>query len=259
MSKDYGRYNRSVERAVGLLVSVCQSKRPLGLTEISRDAGLDKATTLRLLSSLKKLNFLQQEAETRRYSRGAGIFSLWPDEVSRLTRPHLDKLTAVTGETSCLIMESGVTHRICVDAVIPTRELRVVAQVGKTQPIYGGASGMVLLAYRARDEVEQFLNDIELKAFTDKALIDKSKYLQMLTTIRSQGLAILRSAVEKGTNAIAAPIVDSRGNVVAAIVLRGPDVRMSVAVMKQMKPHVLKACAEASKDLAYISPSVNSE
>ena len=258
MSQDYGRYNRSVERAIGLLVSVCQSKQPLGLTAISREAGLDKATTLRLLSSLTRLNFLQQEPDTRRYSRGAGIFSLWPDEVSRLTRPHLEKLTEVTGETSCLIMESGVTHRVCVDAVIPTRELRVVAQAGKTQLIYGGASGMVLLAYRAREEVEQMLDGLELMPFTDKSPTDKNKYLEMLTTIRAQGVAVLRSAIEKGTNAIAGPVFDGRGNVVAAIVLRGPDVRMSVTVMKNMKPHVLEACAEAGKDLAYISPGAYS-
>jgi len=255
MSQDYGRYNRSVERAIGLLVLVCQNNSPMGLTEISSEAELDKATTLRLLSSLTKLDFLQQDTKTRKYIRGPGVFSLWPDEISRLAHPHLEKLSEATGETSCLIMASGNAHRVCVDAVVPTRELRVVAQVGKMQPIYGGASGMVLLAYRDSDIVEKFLTSIELKALTDQTLTDKKKYLLMLADIRTQGFAMLRSAVEKGTNAIAAPVFDERGSVIASIVLRGPDVRMSAAEMKKMKPHVLQACADVSRSLTYISAS----
>lgn len=255
MSKDYVRSNRSVERAMGLLLLVCQSKTPLGLTEISRDAGLDKATTLRLLTSLTNVSFLQQELETRRYTRGAGIYSLWADEVSRLARPHLETLTGVSNETACLIMPRGETARICVDAVHPDRDLRVVAAIGKTQPIYGGASGAVLLAFRPPKDAARILDSVELEALTDKTLTDKKKFLSRLSTVREQGYALLRGEVEAGTSAIAAPVLDSHGLVAASVVLRGPDVRMGDDVIEELVPHVLRANADVSAVLAMISGS----
>ncbi len=255
MSKDYVRSNRSVERAVGLLLLVCQSKSPLGLTEISREAGLDKATTLRLLSSLTNLNFLQQDPETRRYSRGAGLYSLWPDEVSRMARPYLETLTSVSEETACLIMPRGDAARICVDAVHPDRDLRVVAPIGKIQPIYGGASGAVLLAFRPEAEASRILDGVELEALTDKTLTNKKSFLSRLSDVREQGYALLRGEVETGTSAIAAPVLDNRGLVVASVVLRGPDVRMTDAFMDEMVPHVLRASADVSADLAMTSVS----
>jgi DNA-binding IclR family transcriptional regulator len=48
--------NRSVERAMSVLMYVCQ----VGLTDISRGAGLDKATTLRLLTTLVNIDLVRQ-------------------------------------------------------------------------------------------------------------------------------------------------------------------------------------------------------
>jgi DNA-binding IclR family transcriptional regulator len=52
--------NRSVERAMAVLMYVCQGDSPVGLTDISRGAGLDKATTLRLLTTLANIDLVRQ-------------------------------------------------------------------------------------------------------------------------------------------------------------------------------------------------------
>ena len=229
----------------------------MGLTEISREAHLDKATALRLLTSLVNSNFLKQDPDSRRYSRGAGVYGIWSDAVSRLARPHLEELSKISQETSCLIVPRGKSTRILVDAVHPDRELQVVAQVGQIKPIYSGASGAVLMAFRPVEDAEQILKNVDLEAFTHETLTNKEKYLTRLIEVRDQGYTWLHGEVKSGISTIAAPILDKQDEVVGSVVLRGPDIRMNDKTIRELVPHVLVASTKVSDDLAKnsISPA----
>jgi predicted ArsR family transcriptional regulator len=66
------RTNRSVERAIALMMFICRDGKPIGLTQISQGVGLDKATTLRILNTLANSDLVRQELDTKRYVPGAG-------------------------------------------------------------------------------------------------------------------------------------------------------------------------------------------
>lgn len=255
MANQYAKTNRSVERAIALLTLVCQSDKPLGLTEIAREMALDKATALRLLSSLRNANFIQQDQDTRSYVRGPGIFSLWPNEISKISRPYLERLSRDTQETACLILPRGEAQRVCIDAVHPDRELRVVAPVGKLVPIYGGASGAVLLAFRAVEDAERILEKIGLEPITDQSLSDKEAFLSRLDKVRELGYAHGTGEVTKGTYAIAAPILDKAGFALGAIVLRGPDTRVTDDTITHGAALVLEMGKAISDDIDTTPPT----
>lgn len=130
--------NRSVERAISVLMFVCQSDRPMGLTEISQGTGLDKATTLRFLYTLANADMVRHETDTKRYVQGAGIYNFWPSEIRKICRPHLQGLLDRTQETICIIVPRGA-QRVCIDVIEPDRELRIVAPVGRELPKIGRA------------------------------------------------------------------------------------------------------------------------
>ena len=152
--------NRSVERGLSVLLYVCQSETPLGLTEISRGTGLDKATTQRFLSTLVNADMIRVEEGTRRYLQGPGIYNFWPSEIRKLCRPHLQLLLNKVQETTCLIVPRG-KKRVCLDAIEPDRELRIVAPIGRQLPIYLGASGRIFMAFKPVEQVEAILDDPE--------------------------------------------------------------------------------------------------
>jgi DNA-binding IclR family transcriptional regulator len=256
VTNQYVKTNRSVERAIALLTMVCQSKSPLGLTEIAREMDLDKATALRLLSSLRNANFIQQDPESRHYVRGPGIFSLWPNEICQISRPYLENLSEQTQETACLILPRGEAQRICIDAVHPDRELRVVAPVGKLVPIYGGASGAVLLAFRPVEDTERILEKVGLEPITDQSLTETTAFFNRLDKVRELGYAHGSGEVTKGTYAIAAPILDKAGFALGAVVLRGPDARVTDDVISDGAALVMQAGEAISGDLDMTPPPI---
>ena len=191
---------RSVERAISILFLVCQSDSPLGLSDISRSIGLDKATALRLLNTLGNSKLVQQDASTRRYIPGSNIsrlYSFWRSDIRNVSRPYLEKLLQKVEETICLITPRGL-ERVCIEALQPDRELRIVAAVGRANPIYAGASGRVLLAYRPPEEITRILEQNPLMPITGTTETDHKAYLKQLGASVSKAILCPLAKLPRG-------------------------------------------------------------
>lgn len=241
--------NRSVERGLSVLLYVCQSETPLGLTEISRGTGLDKATTQRFLTTLVNADMIRVEEGSRRYLQGPGIYNFWPSEIRKLCRPHLQLLLNKVQETTCLIVPRG-KQRVCLDAIEPDRELRIVAPIGRQLPIYLGASGRIFMAFKPVERIETILDDPEFMALALETQPDKKSYLKQLAAVRAAGFAHNVGEVASDTSTIAAPVFDGLGNTAAAIVVRGPTTRMKKNVIGEMAALVTATAREISGEFA---------
>ena len=244
---------RSVERAISILFLVCQSDTPLRLADISRGVSLDKATTLRLLSTLLGKKLVQQEAETRRYLPGSDIsrlHSFWGSDLRNVSRPHLEKLLHDVEETVCLVTSRGY-ERVCIDALQPDRELRIVAAIGKALPIHTGASGRVFMAYKSAEEVEKILDESPLQQITEHTTTSRQVYLKQISKVKEQGYAFSVSDVTDGSAALAAPVMDHTGNVTAVIVLRGPDMRLTREKVQELLGRLKETTKAISSELSY--------
>lgn len=242
--------NRSVERAISILIYVCQSDRPVGLTEISRGTGLDKATVLRFLNTLANSDMVRNEADTKRYVQGPGIYNFWPSEIRKICRPHLQVLLDRSQETICLIVPRGL-KRVCIDALEPNRELRIVAPIGRELPIYAGASGRVFLAQKTDEQIDKILDKLE--SYSDEAVpSDREEYFRQLRQVRQSGYSHNVSDVVVDTCAIAAPVFDGLGNTAASVVLRGPSSRVTTEVVDSLSLLVKEAAVAITGELAHI-------
>lgn len=243
--------NRSVERAISILIYVCQSDRPVGLTEISRGTSLDKATVLRFLNTLAKSDMVRNEVDSKRYIQGPGIYNFWPSEIRKICRPHLQTLLDRTQETVCLIVPRG-SKRVCIDVIEPDRELRIVAPVGQEMPIYAGASGRVFLAQKSDEKIEKILSGSDTGPSAEMNAHDRELYCRQIDEVRQNGYSHNASDVVLDTCAIAAPVFDGLGNTAAAVVLRGPASRITAEVVEALSALVKQAAASISGELAHI-------
>lgn len=242
---------RSVERAVSILFLVAQNDRPLGLSEISRSVGLDKATTLRLLTTLEGSNLIQQDTATRRYLLGGAVNQLsgaWRNDLRQISRPYLKALWRDTNETVCLACPRGL-ERVYVEILPSMHELSDVPAIGRAYPIQVGAAGAVLMAHAAEAEIEHILRRNDLPAAPDSAEVRRLH--KEWKAARQQGYAFSIGHPNKGSSAIAAPVFDRDGEVVAAAVVRGPDVRLTREKLVQLAPAVKKTAAQISEALGY--------
>ena len=242
---------RTVERAINVLYHVCESDNPTSLTEVSKALELDKATTLRLLSTLVSGDLLKQDAQTRSYFIGPGILRLsrfWRHDLRSICRPHLKSLLDQFDETVCLIEPRGL-DRICIDVLETRKELRVVAELGRVQPIYSGASGRVILAALPEQEMLAILDQIELLPLTPQSVTDRARYLKEIGVARKQGYAYAVDQVIVGSAGVSAPIVNANGGVVAAVVVRGPAARITKEISKKIGAAVCQVAKDIERSL----------
>ena len=245
---------RSVKRAVSLLFLVTESEQPLGLTEISRRLDLDKATVLRLLATLETEKLVQQDPLTKRYRGGPALARLSNSQsadLRQIAAPFLRTLLRSINESVCLVCPRDL-ERVCVEALpSPSQELTVVPAIGTTNPIYAGASGKVLLAYLPVQEVNRIVELTGLRPVTPVGITDRHSLIKHLDEVRTRGFDYSIGDVTPGASALAAPVFAANDEIVAAVVVRGPEIRMSVEHMKQIAPLIKQTAQDISEALGH--------
>ena len=133
----------------------------LGLTEIARLSQLDKATTLRLLASLRKHGIVEQNSETKKYRLGSSLLRLarireasFP--LVSVVQPVLDRLTAETGETAHAALAAGPSM-ISIGNAQPARTTRVYVDPTQELPYHATGSGLAFLAFSPPEVVSEIL------------------------------------------------------------------------------------------------------
>lgn len=244
---------RSVERAISILFLVAQSDAPLGLSEISRSIGLDKATSLRLLSTLGNAKLVQQDPITRRYIPGSSIsrlYSTWRSDIRNLAKPYMEILLRKTEETVCLVCPRGA-ERVNIEVLPSAHELAVVPAIGSAHPIYAGATGRVFMAYLPETECARIIKQTNLHPLTPVAVSETRAYMTELENVRRQGYSQTTGEVTLHSCAIAAPVFNSAGEIIAAISLRGPETRLTNQRGAELAPTVVQTAQLISEELGY--------
>lgn len=244
---------RSVERAISILFCISDSAESLGLSELGRSVGLDKATTLRLVATLESQGLVRKEEHTRRYILGPNIARLINSlhtDVRQLCRPHMERLVEATGEAVCLNIPRGL-ERVVAESVDAQYELCVSPKVGSAVPIYVGASGKVIMAFMEDEDVERIIKATKLKPMTENSITDADRLRGQFKKIRQQGYAISHGETLRGGASVAAPVFKNAGQIVGGLDLRGPQLRLDKARLNQLAPLVKKCAADISRELGF--------
>ena len=183
-----------LDRAVDILELFVRIGPELGVSELSRALGLNKATAHRLLTTLKRRDLVSQDPVTRRYRLGMKLWELgsratadfsWIDRV----HPYLERLTAEMGETTHMAILEGA-EILYVDKVETSRSLRMPSQVGRRLPAHCTALGKAMLAYLTDDVLDWVISRRPLMRATAKTINDPSRLRTELELIRGHGYAV---------------------------------------------------------------------
>jgi IclR family transcriptional regulator, KDG regulon repressor len=236
---------RAVERALDILLCFTDST-DLGLSEIASRLSLHKSTVHRLLATLENKGFLIRDAQTEKYRLGFRIWELsanltHSDDPATVLLPEMERLRDLVGETVSLYVRDG-NERIRIQAVQSNQPIRRVAPIGARMPLFVGASSKVLMAYAEPEVLEAVLNDPNWPES-----IDREAYLEQLEQIRAQGFATSVEERELGAAAVAAPIFNRNGKLVAAIAASGPSNRLTPEKMSEFARPIMEAAYRMGK------------
>lgn len=253
----------SVANSIRLLTSFSGDEDELGITMLATRLRLAKSTVHRLAATLTGSGFLEQNSNTGKYRLGMALFELGAlvrrrMDVASEGRPKLRELLEKTGET----VQLGVVDHLSVLYVYEMespRAIRMAAAVGGRAPLHCTAVGKVLLAYQPQEFVERVL-EAGLTAYTAKTLIKREAVLAMLSEVRSREHAVDDEESESGLRAIAAPIRNHAGAVIAAVGVAAPVQRMNKRALQTCVPTVMATANAVSGRLGYVAsrPSATS-
>jgi len=240
-----------------ILESFTRTEKELGVTELSKRLGLHKNNVFRLLATLEHRGYIEQNKETDNYRLGPrtlqiGSIFIEQRECRRQARPILEGLTAETGETA-VIAVLRATKVVFMDGVETNRTVRAVSRIGAMLQAHCTAVGKVQLAYLAPAEVERMYPAAELPAVTPRTLKTREALLNELKTVRERGLAFEDEECDLDVKALAAPVRDFSGNVIAAIGIISPASRLSGdrSAQEGAASRILAAALALSSRLGY--------
>jgi DNA-binding IclR family transcriptional regulator len=249
--KDPTDYNvRAVERALQIMGCFDDEHPERGISDIAQAVGLHKATAHRIVTTLVNYGYLERVEEGQKYRLGLELPSLGYKVLRRMDLrreaiPFMKQLVVEWDETCDLsIFDQGEVFYI--EIVRGTRALTISAAVGQRLPAHATASGKLFLAYLPDDQVNKLLSK-PMDAFTEKTVTTAEGLRKQLEEIRRRGYAIDYEEFEHGVCAIAAPIFNRGGNIIAAIGGPSPMSRMTPDRVAQ----IAEAFKEAGKGISY--------
>jgi DNA-binding IclR family transcriptional regulator len=217
-----------LDRSVAILEAVERGNR--SFRAIVESTGLPKPTAHRLIASLEQHGFLFHVGGLG-YALGPRLLQLATTAMRelplrQLARPVLERLARTTGESTQLYVRQGHT-RICVDSVESANELRTIVPVGAELPLDKGSAGKVFLTWGPTPEG-----------------LDMSDIDTALATTRRRGWADSYGEREKGVASVSAPVFGPLGELLAAVSISGPQMRLAGQGGKRYGPAVAEAARE---------------
>lgn len=230
--------NQSVSRAAAILRAVADAPEGLTLSALARAVDLPRATVFRLVQALEDEHLLARTSKARRVVLGAGLMRLARGasparSVLASGREHVEVLAAHSGEAVEL---SVITNHQAADAgeamdvvmrIDASYMLRTAGFSAQSRyPLHATSAGKLLLADRADQAIDE-IAAAGLERLARRTITDPAALRAEVATVRRRGFATTVDELEDGTAALAAPIRDADGRLVAILNVDGPSARLN--------------------------------
>jgi IclR family pca regulon transcriptional regulator len=229
-----GDFVQSLERGLAVIKAFGPHRTRLTLTEVAQATGLNRAAARRFLHTLAELDYVRVEGRDfslRPTVLELGYAYLAGLGVPEIARPFMEALCTATQESSSMAVLDD-NEIVYVANVTPRRAMTINVTIGARDPAHCTSLGRVLLAFRTDDEIRDYLETVPLRKLTDATLTKRSRLLEALELVRERGYALIDHEFEEGLVAVAVPIHDGSGNVVAALNISAYSLRASIDVLE---------------------------
>ncbi|MEK1888903.1 MAG: IclR family transcriptional regulator [Phyllobacterium sp.] len=216
-------------RGLRVIEAFGEHDRRLSIADVAKRTELDRATVRRSLLTLVDLRYADYDGKfftlTPRILRlGHSYLSATP--LTTLVQPHLDELSEKTGQSSSASVLDD-TEIVYIARASHRRVMSINLNPGSRLPAYCSSMGRVLLAALPESVAMNTLMRTELRANTEKTIIDIDRLLAELVRVRERGYALIDQELELGLCSIAVPVQNRKGETIAALNVGAPAAHVS--------------------------------
>jgi IclR family transcriptional regulator, acetate operon repressor len=235
----------SVDNALWLLQLVAE-RQALRVSEAADLLGVARSTAHRLLSALRRRDFLMQDKPNGVYRPGPALHAIGMAAISgldvrRIAQPILEQLRNKTGETASLAVLEGTMVRF-VECYEGLSTVRIGNRTGVVRHAHASAVGKAILAALSDSELARRYPDEQLPAPMPASITSRRALLGELAQVRRQGYALNWEESSEGVAATAVVLRDAAGMPIGSISVSAPSMRLgSIAGIRALVPDVLDA------------------
>ena len=234
----------AVERVAKILDAVSQSQKPVGVTALSKQIGLPKATVFRFCNTLYNLGYLDKNVNDE-FSLGLIFITLGErvkadTNIAELAKPYMEELSMETGESINL----GIRQDNSVFTLLNVEgeSSVLVSRLVPVCPLHCSSMGKVFLVNMKDKELREFFSSNLIKR-TLNTITTYEDFQKAKEFYEENGVTSENEEYEYGLSCMAAPLYGYKGSLVAAISLSAPGSRMEIKGREYLMDR-LKATAD---------------
>lgn len=255
MERNQQKSVQVIDRCFAILEEIAKNNGEAALALLAKSLDLPHSTIHRILSTLIRLGYVEQDPSTGRYRLGLKLLSISSVilenlDLRRIARTHLVDLMRETGETANLVVLDR-DEVVYIEKVETQASVRVFSLIGKRAPVHVTGAGKVLLSELGQQDVIDILRSRGMPKLTRHSITELPAMLDELAIVRKQGYAFDDEECEVGARCVAAPVRNHTGRIVAAMSVSGPSSRLTPDGLRAIAPTVAKAAARLSGALGF--------
>ena len=244
-----------VTRSLAIVDILASSGQAMSYSEVLTATGFAKRSTHRLLSILHNEGLVEFDEHNKTYAlgqrlRGWARQSWINSDLQRQSANELEKLCESCGHNVCLMGMDGA--RTLVLSAIHPYQVPYAAKMGEYAAAHCTAGGKVLIAYMREKQRNEALNTLTFDQHTPKTITDRKVFEAQLGDVRRDGLAVAEAEEFMQTSAIAAPVYDHHGEVLAALCIWGVPERMMPHHVTDWADEQQAAARRISRNLGWV-------
>ena len=248
----------TVTKALSLLTFFTQTRPEIGLSDLTRLSGMNKATVYRLLTELQEGGFVEQAGSDRAYRLGPEVLRLAALReaavpILTVSRGVLDRLSGATGETTHMSLVREEVLNTIAHAYSPRHATRVAMEDAEVVSFHGTASGLAVLAFADPEFVDRVLSR-PLPPHTADTITDPQAIRAMLETVRADGIAESVGGFEADVHSHAAPIFGPDGRPMGALAVAAPVSRMTAELRALIRAELRRAALDLTQNIGGSCP-----
>jgi IclR family pca regulon transcriptional regulator len=240
-------------KGLSVIRAFTRERATLSLSEVANLTSMPAATARRCLMTLEELGYVMRNGRQfllRPKVLELGAAYIDSMNIDFLTKTHLEELARNTGDSAALCVLDGADIVYVARTSIRTL-MRLEAHVGSRFPAYATSVGRVLLAGQGAAELKRYFETSKFEPLTRFTVTDVEQLRRAIEKCRRNGYSAVKDELDYGVVALAVPVHDRQGRVVAALNSSSHSARITVARLVEERLDMLRAVSsQISRDLA---------
>ena len=243
---------QSLQRGLAVIRAFDAEHPVLTLSDVAKITGLARAAARRFVLTLVDLGYMRVDGRLFRLSPRVlelGRPYLTTLSLPEIAGPHLRDFVEDVQESSSVATLDG-NDILYVAHVSAKRIMSVSVPVGSRDPAFATSLGRALLAGLSDAALAPMLDGVQLARLTDATIVDRNALLAELQESRARGYVLVDQELEEGLRALAVPLHDEHGEVIASVNVAVHASRWSVErILGELLPRLLETAAAIEIDV----------